>query len=145
MEVQACHFTLTQPPHESLLTSCSSLPKAFASPIPNTVMNAKTLCPTAGGAAHHRGAAGATAAGQCSCTSLISRAFPHLWPRGPEISFCHTIDYCRTILYYSILFVLYLGPAPRRRYCRLFTLLFRPGGLTGPGTLINTLSPFSVD
>ena len=34
-------------------------------------------------------------------TSLISRAFPVLWSRGPEIGFCHTIDHCRTILYYS--------------------------------------------
>jgi hypothetical protein len=51
-----------------------------------------------GGAAHPRGAAGANVEGQCSCTSLISRAF---WPRGVEISFCHTIDHCRTILYYS--------------------------------------------
>src|SRR5277367_7113730 len=63
-----------------------------------SVMNAKTICP----AAHHRGADGATVAGQCSCTSLISRAFPDLWPRGAEISFCHTIDHCRTILYYSV-------------------------------------------
>jgi len=37
MEVQACYFTLTLPPHEFLLTSCSSLPKAFALPIPNTL------------------------------------------------------------------------------------------------------------
>ena len=71
-------------------------------------------------------------AGQCSCTSLISRAFPHLWPRGAEISFCLTIDHCRTILYYSVLF---LDLAPRRRYCRLFTLLFEPDGLTGSQTL----------
>jgi hypothetical protein len=99
------------------------------------VMNAKTFMSPSGGAAHHRGAAGATAAGQCSCTSLISRAFPDLWPPRPEISFCHTIDHCRTILYYSVLFVPYLDLAPRRRYCRLFTLLFRPGGLTGPQTL----------
>jgi hypothetical protein len=65
---------------------------------------------------------GAPAAGQCSCPSL-SRASPDLWPRGAEISFCHTIDHCRTILYYT---VLYLDLAPRRRYCRLFTLLYRP-------------------
>src|SRR5271170_2297037 len=81
-----------------------------------------------GGAAHHRGADGATVAGQCSCTSLISRAFPDLWPRGTEISFCHTIDHCRTILYYSVLFQ---DLASRRRYCKLFTLLFGPGGPTG--------------
>jgi hypothetical protein len=56
-----------------------------------------------GGAAHPRRQP-ALIEGQCSCTSLISRAFPDLWPRGPEISFCHTIDHCRTILYYSILF-----------------------------------------
>jgi hypothetical protein len=68
-----------------------------------TAMDAKTTCPLLG-PAHPRGAAGANMAGQCSCTSLISRAFPDLWPRGPEISFCHTIDHCRTILYYSILF-----------------------------------------
>src|SRR5271170_8521540 len=85
-----------------------------------------------GGAVHHRGADGATVAGQCSCTSLISRAFPHLWPRGAEISFCHTIDHCRTILYYTVLF---LDLAPRQRYCRLFTLLFEPGGLPGSQTL----------
>src|SRR5271168_4049920 len=83
----------------------------------------KTICPAAEVAAHHRGADSATAAGQCSCTSLISRASPDLWPRGAEISFCHTIDHCRTILYYT---VLYLDLAPRRRYCRLFTLLYRP-------------------
>jgi hypothetical protein len=64
------------------------------------VMNAKGHLSNSGGAAHHRGADGATVAGQCSCTSLISRAFPDLWPRGLEISFCHTIDHCRTILYY---------------------------------------------
>jgi hypothetical protein len=74
----------------------------------------------------HRGADGATVAGQCSCTSLISRAFPDLWPRGQRL-FCHTIDHCRTILYYS---VLYQDLASRQRYCRLFTLLFGPGGLT---------------
>jgi hypothetical protein len=88
--------------------------------------------PNGGGAGHPRGADGATIAGRCSCTSLISRAFPHLWPRGAEISFCLTIDHCRTILYYT---VLYRDLAPRRRYCRLFTLLFRPGGLTGSQTL----------
>jgi hypothetical protein len=75
------------------------------------------------GSSAPRGAAGANMAGQYSCTSLISRAFPDLWPRGPEISFCHTIDHCRTILYYFT------------AYCRLFTLLFRPGGLTGSQTL----------
>src|SRR5271156_4151633 len=63
---------------------------------------------------------------------LVSRAFPHLWPRGAEISFCLTIDHCRTILYYIVLL---LDLAPRRRYCRLFTLLFRPGSLTGLQTL----------
>jgi len=85
-----------------------------------------------GGAAHHRGADGATAAGQCSCLSLISRASPDLWPGGAEISFCHTIDHCKTTLYYT---VLYLDLAPRRRYCGLFTLLYRPGSLPGAKTL----------
>jgi hypothetical protein len=85
-----------------------------------------------GGAVHHRGADGATAAGQCSCPSLISRASPDLWPRGAEISFCHTIDHCKTTLYYT---VLYLDLAPRRRYCGLFTLLYRPGSLPGAQTL----------
>jgi hypothetical protein len=105
------------------------------------VMDAKTTCPLLG-PAHPRGAAGANMAGQYSCTSLISRAFPDLWPRGPEISFCHIIDHCRTILYYFT------------AYCRLFTLLFRPGGLTGSQTLTardpdserrsNTSSPVSL-
>jgi len=61
--------------------------------------------------------------GSAAAFPLISRASPDLWPRGAEISFCHTIDHCRTILYYT---VLYLDLAPRRRYCRLFTLLYRP-------------------
>jgi hypothetical protein len=47
-----------------------------------TVMNAKTICLTAEVAVHHRGTDGTTVAGQCSCTSLISRAFPDLWPKG---------------------------------------------------------------
>jgi hypothetical protein len=64
------------------------------------VMNAKTICPTAEVQRTTVGKAGATAAGQLSCHSLISRAFPDPWPRGPEISFCLTIDHCRTILYY---------------------------------------------
>src|ERR1700722_1746987 len=34
----------------------------------------------------------------------ISRECPEPWPRGPEISFCLTIDHCRTILYYTALF-----------------------------------------
>jgi hypothetical protein len=102
-------------------------------------MNAKTICPTAEVQRTTVGKAGATAAGQCSCHSLISRAFPDLWPRGTEISFCRTIDHCRTILYYSVLLVLYLDLAPRRRYCRLFTLLFGPGGLTGFQTLRRTV------
>src|SRR5271163_3800147 len=106
------------------------------------VMNAKTHMsngggaqdhmPNGGGAGHPRGADVATIAGQYSCTSLISRAFPHLWPRGAEISFCLTIDHCRTILYYTVLL---LDLALRRRYCRLFTLLFRPGSPTGLQTL----------
>src|SRR5277367_6389740 len=87
---------------------------------------------------HHLGVAGVTTAGQFSCTSLISRAFPHLWPRGSEISFCLTIDHCRTILYHT---VLSLDLAPRRRYCRLFTLLFEPGGLTGSQTLTHQIHP----
>jgi len=91
--------------------------------------------PNGGGAGHPRGADVATIAGQYSCTSLISRAFPHLWPRGAEISFCLTIDHCRTILYYTVLL---LDLALRRRYCRLFTLLFRPGSLTGLQTLTDT-------
>src|SRR5271170_660088 len=91
-------------------------------------MNAKTFMSYSGGAVHHRGADGATTAGQCSCTSLISRAFPHLWPRGAEISFCHTIDHCRTILYYTVLFQ---DLAHRRRYCRLFTLLLSPAASPG--------------
>jgi hypothetical protein len=33
-----------------------------------------------------------------SCTSLISREFPDLWPRGSEISFCHTIHIVEAIL-----------------------------------------------
>src|SRR5690242_18259431 len=89
------------------------------------VMNAKTICEVQRTTV---GADGATVAGQCSCTSLISREFPDLWPRGTEISFCHTIDHCRTILYYTVLFQ---DLALRRRYCRLFTLLFGPSGLTG--------------
>jgi hypothetical protein len=79
--------------------------------------------------------------GQCSCPSLISRASPDLWPRGAEISFCYTIDHCRTILYYT---VLYLDLAPRRRYCRLFTLLYRPGSLPGAQTRTNTLGDASI-
>src|SRR5271170_5587534 len=92
----------------------------------------KTTCQTAEVQGTTGGADVATIAGQYSCTSLISRAFPHLWPRGAEISFCLTIDHCRTILYYTVQL---LDLALRRRYCRLFTLLFRPGSLTGLQTL----------
>jgi hypothetical protein len=62
-------------------------------------MNAKTIGPTAEVQRIPLGQP-ALIEEQCSCTSPISRAFPDLWPRGPEISFCHTIDHCRTILYY---------------------------------------------
>jgi hypothetical protein len=85
--------------------------------------------------------AGVTTAGQRSCTSLISRAFPDLWPGGAEISFCLTIYHCRTILYYT---VLYQDSASKRRYCRLFTLLFRPGGLTGSQTLTDNIISFKI-
>ena len=90
-----------------------------------------------GGAAHNRGADGATVAGQCSCTSLISRALPDLWPGGTVTSFSHTIDRCRTILYYT---VVSQDLAPRRRYCRLFTLPFGPGCLTGSQILTSAPS-----
>jgi hypothetical protein len=52
---------------------------------------------------HHFKIAGVTTAGQRSCTSLISKAFPDLWPRGAEISFCLIIDHIELfsiILYY---------------------------------------------
>src|SRR5271168_2286203 len=94
-----------------------------------------------GGAAHPRGA---TVAGQCSCTSLISRAFPHLWPRGAEISFCLTIDHCRTILYYIVLL---LDLAPRRRYCRLSTLTIKarqPHRVADPDSLDKSSSRVSA-
>ena len=55
------------------------------------------------------------------------RAFPDLWPWGAEVNFCHTIDHCRTILYCFVL------------YCRLFTLLLEPGGLTGSQILTKGL------
>jgi len=73
------------------------------------------------------------------CSGAVQLPFPLLvehpqisGPGGAEISFCHTIDHCRTTLYYT---VLYLDLAPRRRYCRLFTLLYRPGRLPGAQTL----------
>ena len=91
-------------------------------------MNAKTFISYSGGAVRHRGADGATMVGLHSYSSLISRAFPDLWPRGAEISSCLTIDHCRTILYYI---VLYLDLALRRRYCRLFTLLLSPAASPG--------------
>src|SRR4051794_7856795 len=69
-----------------------------------------------------------TSVRQPSCTSLISRAFSALWPGGPEISFCPTIDHCRAILLF-----LFLGS--RRRRCKLSTLLYTPGGCTGPRIL----------
>jgi hypothetical protein len=65
---------------------------------------------------HHLGVSGVTTAGQRSCTSLISRAFPHLWPRGAEISFCHAMN---LLLNYSI-------PGVQAACRRLFTLLFGP-------------------
>jgi hypothetical protein len=49
-----------------------------------------------------------TPAGQHSCTSLISRAFPFLWPSRPEISFCHTINHYRTVV---------VGPIGRLALC----------------------------
>jgi hypothetical protein len=76
----------------------------------STVIRAILIChecqahmPNSGGAAHHRGADGATVVGQCSCTSLITRAFLYLWLRGPEISFCYIIDHYKTSLYYKAL------------------------------------------
>jgi hypothetical protein len=88
------------------------------------VTNAKTYRCDRGAAEVRR-----TPAGQPSCTSLISRAFPALWPGGPEISFCHTIDHCEAILNYP------KDLGLRRRHCRLFTLPYGPGGLTGPQIL----------
>jgi len=95
-------------------------------------MGAKTICPTA--------EVRRTTVGQMALLQRGSAAaFPLLvghpqisGPGGAEISFCHTIDHCRTILYYT---VLYLDLAPRRRYCGLFTLLYRPGSLPGAQTL----------
>jgi hypothetical protein len=81
---------------------------------------------------YHFGVVGVTTAGQRSCTSLINKVFPDLWPKGAEINFCLIIDHCRTILYYIILCQ---DLAFRRRYCRLFIPLFRPGGLTESWTL----------
>jgi hypothetical protein len=66
---------------------------------------------SSGGAAHHPGADGATVVGQCSYTSLITRAFPYLWLRGPEISFCHIINYYRVSLYYKILYYIIFRPS----------------------------------
>src|SRR5271154_733258 len=63
-----------------------------------------------------------------------SRLYHTQW--GAEISFCLTIDHCRTILYYSVLHCTATRP-------RLFTLLFRPGSLTGSQTLTMVLDPIS--
>jgi hypothetical protein len=41
--------------------------------------------------------------GSAAALSLITRAFPHLWLRGPEISFCHTMDHYKISLYYKAL------------------------------------------
>jgi hypothetical protein len=82
-----------------------------------------------GGGAYPRGVDGATMAGQHSRTSLISWAFLNLWPRRPEISFCHTTDQYRTILYY-----VFLDLVSKRRYCRFFTPRYGLGGLTGSRT-----------
>jgi hypothetical protein len=90
------------------------------------VMNAKTIGPTAEVQRIPLGQP-ALIEEQCSCTSPISRAFPDLWPRGPEISFCHTIDHCRTILYYSILFQ---DLASRRR--TVGSSHYYSGGFTRP-------------
>jgi hypothetical protein len=64
-----------------------------------------------GGAAHLRGPDGVTVMGQCSCTSLITKAFSYLWLGGPEINFCHIINHCKTSLYYKALHYIIFRPS----------------------------------
>jgi hypothetical protein len=63
-------------------------------------MNAKTLCPTAEVQRTTVGQPALIQRGSAAALPLLVEHSHISGPRGPEISFCHTIDHCRTILYY---------------------------------------------
>jgi hypothetical protein len=90
-------------------------------------MGAKTICPTAEVRCTTVGQMALLQRGSAAALPLLVGHPQISGPLGQRLVFCHTIDHCRLILYYT---VLYLDLAPRRRYCRLFTLLYRPQTMT---------------